>query len=69
MKLKTLAITIGAMLLAFNLSAQSAAELQMAKKMAKAQGYSDAEINALINRRQGWCKNCRSYQKDHPYPC
>ena len=53
MKLKTLAITIGAMLLAFNLSAQSAAELQMAKKMAKAQGYSDAEINALINQQMG----------------
>ena len=53
MKLKTLAITIGAMLMAFNLSAQSAAELQMAKKMAKAQGYSDAEINALINQQMG----------------
>lgn len=53
MKLKTLLITIGALLLSFSLSAQSAAQLQMAKQMAKAQGYSDAEINALMNQQMG----------------
>ena len=53
MKLRTLAITFGALLLSFSLSAQSAAEIEMAKKMARAQGYSEAEINAMIGKHQG----------------
>ena len=50
MKLRTLAITIGALLLSFSISAQTAAEIEMAKKMARAQGYSESEINAMINK-------------------
>lgn len=52
MKLSTLAITIGALLLSFSLSAQTAAEIEMAKKMARAQGYSESEINAMINQQK-----------------
>ncbi len=53
MKLRTLAITIGALFISFSLLAQSAAEIEMAKKMARAQGYSEAEINAMIGKHQG----------------
>lgn len=53
MKLRTLAITIGALLLSFSISAQTAAEIEMAKKMARAQGYSESEINAMINKQKG----------------
>lgn len=52
MKLRTLAITIGAFLLSLSLSAQTAAEIEMAKKMARAQGYSEAEINAMIQKQK-----------------
>ncbi|MBR5824283.1 MAG: SLBB domain-containing protein [Paludibacteraceae bacterium] len=52
MKLRTLAITIGALLLSFSISAQTAAEIEMAKKMARAQGYSESEINAMINKQK-----------------
>lgn len=53
MKLKTLAITIGAFLLSLTLSAQTAAEIEMAKSMARAQGYSESQINAMISKQQG----------------
>lgn len=53
MKLSTLAITIGALLLSISLSAQSAAEIEMAKSMARSQGYSESQINAMLNKHQG----------------
>ncbi len=53
MKLRKLAVLIGVALVSFNLAAQSAAEIEMAKKMARAQGYSEAQINAMISKHQG----------------
>lgn len=53
MKLKTLAITIGAFLLSLSLSAQTAAEIETAKNIARSYGYSDSEINAMMNKQQG----------------
>lgn len=52
MKLKTLAITIGAFLLSLSLSAQTAAEIETAKNIARSYGYSDSEINAMMNKQQ-----------------
>lgn len=62
MKLKTLAITIGAFLLSLTLAAQTSAEIEMAKKMARAQGYSEAEINAMISKHQGGSSSASSVQ-------
>lgn len=53
MKLKTLAITIGAFLLSLTISAQTAAEIETAKNIARSYGYSDSEINAMMNKQQG----------------
>lgn len=52
MKLKTLAITLGALLLSFSLVAQTAAEIETAKNIARSYGYSDSEINAMMNKQQ-----------------
>lgn len=52
MRLKTLLITIGVLLLSFPLSAQSAAEIEMAKSLARSYGYSEGEINAMISKQQ-----------------
>lgn len=52
MKLRTLAITIGVLLLSLSLSAQTAAEIETAKNIARSYGYSDSEINSMINKQQ-----------------
>ena len=53
MKLRTLAITIGALLLSLSLSAQTAAEIEMAKSIARSKGYTDSQINEMISKQQG----------------
>lgn len=53
MKLRTLAITIGALLLSLSLSAQTEAEIEMAKSIARSKGYTDSQINAMISKQQG----------------
>lgn len=51
MRLKTISAIILGMTVAFSCFAQSAAEIAAAKSMARSYGYSDAEIDNIINGR------------------
>ncbi len=60
MKLKTALLAAFMLLLTSGLFAQSAAEIEAAKAMARSYGYSDSEINAMINNAGGGAKESSS---------
>lgn len=53
MKIKLLPIILALTGFSICASAQSSAQIEAAKAMARAQGYSEAEINAMISKQQG----------------
>src|SRR5574344_1123242 len=53
MRFKTLLIIFSFFTLSLSVAAQTSAQIEAAKAMARSQGYSEAEINAMINQQQG----------------
>lgn len=53
MRFKLLPIIFSLLCLSFALSAQTSAQIEAAKAMARSQGYSESEINAMISKQQG----------------
>lgn len=52
MRFKTLLIIFSFFTLSLSVAAQTSAQIEAAKAMARSQGYSEAEINAMINQQQ-----------------